>query len=270
MPPVVEADVGMQSVRISIIGQVDSSKWAIGEALLRMMGSADSRLFPERIGNSEPLQNIFSGISSAEKYWAPEVKICSSGVSFVAKSNVLWVRSKAIKGRGHMTHRSVNVQGKVNPAWLLLEYKYDPRVNWFRLFKESCNLLQATYGTLHLFTGKETSEGVFGQDADLSFATSDFIDGLPPIGLEKRGLANIAWANYFGPELVAEIDRTALQLNGFPVEEQEHDACVFCVTKKIGDVIDDFETFSSRRNRLKTLFRSGLFRIGKEPRENQF
>lgn len=113
------------SISISICGNADSSDWQFGSRLHSLLESADPRLLPERVGNSEPLKEPFFGIASAQYYWAPEVKIRFEGSVFSAKSNFLWVRKKTIKGGGHIIHRFVNKFGKVKPTWLLMRYAFE-------------------------------------------------------------------------------------------------------------------------------------------------
>lgn len=252
------------SVLISICGDADSSDWEIGKSILFLLESVDRRLLPERMGNSEPLKEMFAGIDSAQHHWAPEVKISYEGSAFFAKSNFLWIRRKLIKGSGHVMHRSVNRFGDVKPTWLLIKYAFDRDVDWLRLFKELCALLKASYGTLHLLTQVETSEDAFGDAADASYATTDFVDGLPPIGLTERGLANLSWANYFGPALRIEVSEQQVREAGFPVE-QCGDGVLLQVTSNISVVEDDFSEFSQRRSELRSMFRDGLFRINHEP-----
>jgi len=252
------------SILISICGNADSSDWEIGKSVLSLLESVDRRLLPERMGNSEPLKEMFTGIPSAQHHWAPEVKISYEGSAFFAKSNFLWIRKKAIKGSGHVMHRSVNRFGDVKPTWLLIKYAFDKKVDWLRLFKEMCVLLKASYGTLHLLTQIETREDAFGEAADASYATSDFVDGLPPIGLTERGLANISWANYFGSALRDEVPEEKICAAGFQIEHCG-EGVLLRVTEELLTVEEDFAEFSRRRSALRKMFREGLFRINHEP-----
>lgn len=164
-----------------------------------------------------------------------------------------------------MLHKRRSVKGGVKPARLVFRSVADRKVAWPKLFKNLCEILDPKYGTIHLVTEIEDVDGAFGQEADASYATNDFLAGVPPFRLEEQGPANICWGNYFGPEFSHELSN-ADNIDPIFRFEHIHQGKFVFVTNNIFDVSKDFEYFSSQRVKLRTSFRKGFFRIDHEPK----
>ena len=90
----------------------------------------------------------------------------------------------------------------LNPKF---EYNWNKNIDWFGLFKQLIVLSKAYYGYVHVFTDRENDGHATGS------AICCFLRGTPSWALEKNGIPNLAWANYFGEEYVQELDKSLLQ-----------------------------------------------------------
>jgi hypothetical protein len=252
-------------IRISLTTRLDTASWEFGRQVLELLCEADARLLPEKVNNFEPIKIPVTSVEECEKYWSPEAKLTGpGGGALFFKMDFLWRRSRAIKSSGHVLHTSHNRFGKLKFGWVTFQATPDKKTNWHRLFHRLCTLAQPNFGTLHLCTHAETQPGAFGAESDANYGTNDFLLGTAGIALEQRGLANLAWATFFGQEFAAEVDPEKLRAHGFGVEAIG-DGFLVTVTPSLFDVANNFVQFSSRRAELKNLFRLGLFRIQNEP-----
>ncbi|WP_431051582.1 hypothetical protein [Roseateles sp. L2-2] len=251
-------------IRISIISSLETSEWEVGRSLLEALIETDARLLPEKVGTFEPLKNSVSDVEGCKPFWAV---LNGSGRPGMERNadGFIWKRSRAIKSYGHMMHKLRNIHGEVRAAWFVFEASIDRKVDWLKLFDKFCRVLVPDYATLHLVTEIEDAPDAFGEAADATYGTNDHLNGVPPIRLKEKGPANLAWANYFGPGLMSEVQEDKIRNAGFPVERLG-DGIVVRVTDDIFAVEDDFIDFSRRRAELRGLFRSGLFRINHEPK----
>lgn len=252
-------------IKISLTGRIDSTKWEFGRQVLEALRDADARLLPDRIGNSEPIKIPVGSIEECEKYWAPEVMARGpDGAAFFCKSPFMWKRARAIKSWGHVMHTLVNNFGEFVPGWLIFTASPDKKPDWHGLFSLLCGFVQPSFATMHLCTEVETRPGAFGTESSANYGTNDFLRGSSGTVLKMRGVANLAWATFFGREYAAEVDPEKLRAHGFAVEAIAGGFLV-TITPSLFDVAKDFPQFSARRAELKKLFRPGLFRIQNEP-----
>ena len=256
-------------VKISVTTSVDTTTWAFGKQVLEIFCNVDARLMPERVGGCEPVKTPVENVAACEQHWAPDATIDGPyGRSFV-KRDFLWKRTKAIKSDGHMMHTARNKLGNLKLGWLTFGAAPDKKTEWDRLFSRLCVAMQPKFATLHLFTDIEARANAFSAESDANFGTNDFFYGVPGHALENRGLANLAWATFFGEELAVEVDVQKLRDNGFRVEAIGKGFLV-TLTSKLFDVMDEFAVFSTRRVVAKQLFKPGLFRIAEEPKFEAF
>lgn len=249
---------------ISIISKVDSTDWQFGEQILKTLEQADSRLLPEKVGNFEPLRATTKSVDDCRAYWANFYNSSTPGLE-KNSDDFIWKRTKSIKSSGQMLHKRRSLNGSVKAARLVFRSAADRKVAWPELFKNLCRILDPKYGTLHLVTDIEDVDGAFGEEADASYATNDFLNGVPPFRLDEQGPANICWGNYFGPEFSDELSNNGNIESVFQCESIQQGNFAF-VTDNIFDVSDNFEYFSNQREKLKGAFRKGFFRINHEPK----
>ena len=252
-------------IRISLTTGIDTTMWEFGRQVLEVLCEADARLLPERVNNFEPIKIPVTSVEDCKKYWAPEAKLTGpgGGASFF-KMDFLWKRTKVIKSMGHVMHTAVNRFGELIPGWMTFNADPDKKPDWHGLFRTLCFMAQPMFATMHLCTGAETKPSAFGAESDANYGTNDFLRGSSGIVLAERGVANLAWATFFGQEYAAEVNPESLRAQGFAVEAIGGGFLV-TVSPSLFDVADKFPQFSARRAEIKKLFRPGLFRIQNEP-----
>lgn len=141
----------------------------------------------------------------------------------------------------------------------------DKKVDWYEILRRLCLRFKPIYATLHIVEAIEQDSSAYTEEERGSFGFNDHVVGLPYVSLKGKGLANISWANYFGPDLKGDVRQADIRDAKFLVEEIG-DGVMLRVTDNLLDVADDFDEFSRRRNQLRTFFRDGMFRINREPR----
>lgn len=251
------------SVRISVISPLETSDWNVGWEVLAGFQDVDARLVQQKVGTFEPLKHVVSCIDDCAPFWAIPQSPNIKGLERNA-DGFIWKRTNAVKSYGHMMHKHRNVYGDVRDAWFVFGAAFDRKIVWLPLFKRICEVLQPRYATLNILGSVEESPSAFGKEADASYATNDHLCGLAPIALERRGLANLAAVNFFGPDLKGEVSEEGIREAGFPIERFGHGFLVQ-VAENVFAAEDDFAEFSRRRSELRKLFREGLFRINHEP-----
>ncbi|WP_343642562.1 hypothetical protein [Roseateles sp.] len=251
-------------VLMSIIPSGRTNTWNEGGELLRALVNADARLMPEKVGNHEPLNIPVHSVEDCEPYWAvrdrPKGTILENNAA-----NFLWKRARSIKSTGYVKHRHCNIHGEERPGWIIFKSDVDKKINWYEIFRYLCLAFEPVYATLHIVAIIEQNSSAYTEEEKSSFGFNDHVMGLPYVALKGRGLANISWANYFGPDLKGEVRQPEIRDAKFLVEEIG-DGVMLRVTDNLLDVADDFDEFSRRRNKLRTFFREGTFRVNREPR----
>jgi len=251
------------SVRISVISPLETSDWNVGQELLAAFQDVDARLVPQKVGTFEPLKHAVSCIDDCAPFWAISQSPNIKGLELNA-DGFIWKRTNSVKSYGHMMHKHRNIYGDVRDAWFVFGAASDRKIVWLPLFKRICEVLQPRYATLNILGSVEESPNAFGKEADASYATNDHLCGLAPIALERRGLANLAAVNFFGPDSKGEVSEERIREAGFPIERFGHGFLVQ-VAEDVFAAEDDFAEFARRRSELRKLFREGLFRINHEP-----
>ncbi|WP_265654513.1 hypothetical protein [Verminephrobacter aporrectodeae] len=254
-------------IKISIVTDIDTTKWEFGRKVLEAFYETDSRLAPSRLDSDAKIWKLFRGVAACEKYWAKEgiINANKSGRGRVSvKWDCGWTRSEAVEYRYDMIHTMVNQFGELRPGWIKGDSDADRKIDWRRLFHRLVELANPQFAILHLFTDVETRDDAFGADEHAIIATDDFLMGPPAAILKDRGIPNLAWATFFGREYTQEIDAEKLRANGFAVEAMG-DGHLVTLTENIFDVADNFALFSARRSELKKLLRPGFIRLTNEP-----
>lgn len=249
---------------ISAIPTGETNEWARGRALLSALVNVNSNLMPEKVGITEPLAVVVNDIDDCEPFWAiaddsGDERLRGNADSF------MWKRSRSIKSSGHVIHKHRSKSGRVRPGRFIFRADFDWHCNWDALFEKVCQILKPEYATMHCFGELEQNPKAYSQGVLDSYGFNDHVEGLSFHAMEERGLANISWANYFGPNKSSVIPEAAIKSGGFAVKNVG-DGKLIRVTDDIFGVIDDFAAFSNRRVKLKAMFLPGTFRIDAEPR----
>lgn len=249
---------------MSFVCGIETNDWKIGREIFRQFGEANHYLLPDKIGNSEPLKVTVSDIEDCAPFWAPLDDVSRGGIAGNA-DNFMWKRSRKIRSSGHIMHRFRNRAGEVRATWLVFRADPERATPWKNLFAQLCILLAPKYATLHILGSMEKDSSRFSAEDIDSFGFNDHVTGLPPIALERKGLANLACSNFFGTELTHLLDVKKIERAGFPIR-QLGDGHMLEISPDLFLVLDDFAAFADRRTTLKGLFPENTFRIALEPR----
>lgn len=218
-------------VLLSLVTRTKLTKEPYGRGILTLFYDKYPLLAPQYANYYEPINKPINTVNEALDYWDGEGLLCRRKNSIVGS----WYISEDM-------HR-------IN--WINLEYDWNTKIDWFKLFQDLTIIVKPYFGYVHVFTDREIEPAAVGS------AIGCFTRGTPAIHLRK-GIPNLGWAHYFGEEYVKEIDVALLQKHGFNVQ-QFGEGYLFHITDKLSDVIDDYEHFNERRKELKSLFRSDLF-----------
>lgn len=267
---------------IDIQTRADLTSWERGEEILNQVFS-DSKLTPEKVATFAEVTSkngkSVNCISECETLWASkgEMRIGSKLRNFT--EDFYWRRNRVVKSQGAVSFASVNMQGKSIPGRIHLQSQFRTEVDWQSLFKNWCRTSQGNAGILHplvLLDGprekahRDVRDNTF-EEAVQQNAWSRFLNGelfsefrAGELNTSVSGLTNLGWATWFGGDLAKEVNVTSLGEAGFYVESIG-DGFLVQLTDYIEDVVTDFEMFSNRRSKLKSLFRDDLFLISSEP-----
>jgi hypothetical protein len=140
-------------------------------------------------------------------------------------------------------------------------------VDWLTLFHQLCLLTKAAHGMLHLYTPDEIAEldpeqsslyrteGIYGQGA--------FTYTIDPYGIRRapgpgdpdlrtyKELPELTWGTWLGKNFDGHYNRQDLREVTMNCEETEN-GFLFTATGQISDLADDFGSFRSRREDIKT------------------
>ena len=172
--------------------------------------------------------------------------------------NVSWKNDSALKSYGDIDLTDVNGRGRIIYGSISLIAVYDPATDWLPVFKKTCELTKASAALLHVPAAVETRKKEPGY--------SSYYPGVRGSILKKQ-LPNLAWATFFGPPYVNDIDTDRLTSLGCHIEPLAG-GYLLLLSDNILDCFNDFPAFSNRRAALRKHFRPDLFRITDEASAN--
>lgn len=224
--------------------------WEFGKRLLEIISGFDPKLMPEAIANGEPINFRITDINECERAWAPELNYRFEGALTSYREHFHWRRFKSIQSYGSMGHSMTNKRNRFCAGVFHFRATWAARLDWASLYEQLVEHFQPRLGMLHLFTDPEQKKGIGTE----SFKLGSFGAAFNPV------INEMAWAMYFGDEFAAEVDADNITDAGFLVTKFANGYLV-----KVSDDIDlinqDYQEFNTRRKRLKSLFREGLFEL---------
>jgi hypothetical protein len=235
-------------IKISLRTKIETSQWAIGEALIDIL-LENSVLTPDLVShNPDKFSEIFPGKEGCKEIWASVAQLRVNGSMSEFHQDFCWKRKRTIRSRGAISHRMVNARSRIVPGRLSLHADWSDKVDWCTLFISLCNLLPPQLAMLHLFTEPELNS--IGENHN--FAIGSFGAALNP------EIPGVGWAMFYGDEFSDGIDPKIIEAAGFKVEKIGSGYMV-CATKEIRDVVADYAIFLDRREELKRILPAGLF-----------
>lgn len=227
------------------------SDWSFGQRFFELLIDTDTRLTPEKIGNSDDLIP-YEDISTFRPLWGRRVRLEGPlGPADVLRT-ISWQRDSELKSNGHIRFTDRNKKGDLIFGNIFMSSAYDEATDWLQFFKDVCELTNTAAGFIHIPAEVEKRENGY----------SPYYPGVGGSILKKQ-LPNVAWATFFGPLYADEADFAELAKLGFHVEKLA-DGYLLLMSDNIMDCFNDFPTFSRRRVELKKHFRPDLFRITEE------
>lgn len=218
-------------VLLSFVTRKKLTKEPYGRKMLSLFYDKYPLLAPQYANYYEPINNPVNSADEALEYWGYDPFLCR--------------RKSSVSGWWYVSEDISKI------GYLKIKYDWNPKVDWFTLFKELVSITEAFFGYVHVFTEREIEPAGAGSAIDC------FIRGTPAIHL-KKGIPNLGWGHYFGEEYVKEIDISLLKRRGFEVQKFG-EGYVFHITENLSDVIDNYDYFDEKRKLLKSLFRPDLF-----------
>ena len=264
-----------QNLHITIRTCEETVSWDFGRRFLNVLMNAGDRLRPQWITtfaetNFRNRKTGFIDVDGCERFWARTGSYRMNDAPREFSQDFLWRRRKAVKSDGMFTHTTRSFRNKVIPGRIYMYGNWHRAVDWQRLFRDWCGVMNPQIGMLHVVTAPELFDIEAKNVMEQTEEEERFFGGWNSFRIgsfrawDEPEIANIGWAMFYGGEFAGEVDEEAIAGAGFPVEKIGGGYLVR-VTGNFQDVVDDFPLFSERRAALKSLFRDGLFTIAEEP-----
>tara|TARA_A100000171_G_scaffold42129_1_gene43283 strand:+ start:967 stop:1668 length:702 start_codon:yes stop_codon:yes gene_type:complete len=136
-----------------------------------------------------------------------------------------------------------------------IDLTWSKKIPWYEIFCEIQKILTPYHAHIHLFTPTEKE---IGYERGLS-AYCNFRNSLVGVKIEREGIHDLGWANYFGGhflEILPPLD--AIRDAGAQVIPQG-DGYIIRFSDDIADMLTGFESFDQHRTAVKALFPAGTF-----------
>lgn len=218
---------------ISILTDEDTKQIEFGKKLMGYLFS-NRLLCPEFASNSEPINGPIASESDAMSTWPGSPFLCRRKHSIISQLSV------------HHT-------GNFGSGAIIFDAIYIDKIDWKDFFEGLVLISKAHYGYLHVITDYERDNSELHPEDSYSFFLGAFSTTI------KAGIAEMAWANFFGRRWSEEVHSDYLSQHNAQVESVLGGHLI-SVTNNISDVISDYQMFNDARQKLKDSFRPGFFR----------
>lgn len=258
-----------------LVFETDIGEWEFGKRLLSGVFGIP-KLSPQRIATfgevSRRNGTDVTLLDDCEEFWGRQAILSVGNSKTTITEDFHWKRNGRLKSLGVVTFPGRNMLGGRIPGGIFFLAQFGSEPDWLNLFRSWCAVSSSELGGLHVITedAARISRAELGDEIQIQ-AWSRFLHGTFKcafrVGDTNRlisGLTNIGWAMWFGDAYAHEVDERRISGEGFPIEKIGNSYLVR-VTDRIEDVVSDFNHFSNRRAKLKSLFREGLFMINEEP-----
>lgn len=250
-------------VKITLRLDRDISDPEIGRAFMQALCDHDDRLIPQKVDIADPIRKPFPGVDEfAEKWWAMLAKVAGTKNPYSAPYEYYWgpslKRNKALKYWLEVNHSTITKKGDLSAARISFSCHWHKDVDFEKLFNRWLEILQPNRATLHLFASTDLTMYDEGVKYWSSFSGGSFGGRMRP------GIANISWAMLYGDELPQGADINMIESEGFRIESSKGGP-VIKTTEDLNDVMHNYEYFSQRRAKMKSLFHPDVFDIKDEP-----
>jgi len=244
------AKIKKPEVIIDINTGKPTTDWATGKRLLSFLTTFDDRLVPQFLDNWGVKRN-FESVDACEPHWSPRATMKGGPDNYYYDEfelSITFTRKRVAKYRAKLDHTSQDRSGGKIYGWLSFKSEYHEAINWSEFFIGLCDILGSSSAKLHCFTNGEKRWSLVGR------ARFENIPHhlLVPAKYVQEQTKDSAY--YIEDDLVQKISD-----KGFSIEKF-NDGYLIKVSDKLEDVLSDYETFSRRRDELKSLFPPGVFR----------
>jgi len=241
-------------IKFSAITSKPTAEWSLGRQVLAAFEEVSPQLAPEVLYQWEDKIGPFESVEATEPYWAQLAQMRVNGALSEFPVGLRWKRNRAAKYEAEISHTRSDARGNTIDGRLNVYAAVHKKTNWCLLGARLGELMNADLAMLHCFASFD-NQSVRSNTPESRFRSFTILDGKVP---------NIGWGMLYGGRFVHEVDAAAISAAGFPVQKIG-DGYFVQVTEDINDVVNDFDMFSKRRAKLKSLFRDDLFLIKDEP-----
>lgn len=241
----------------------DISDPETGRAFMQALCDHDDRLIPQKVDLLEPIRQPFPGVDEfAEKWWAMTIMVAGTKNPYSAPYEYFrgpsLKRNKALKYWLEVNHSTITKKGNLVSAHIDFRCNWHEDVDFEKLFDNWLQILQPDKAALHLFASIDLTmydEGIMHWS---SFSGGSFGGRMRP------SIPNISWAMLYGDELPQCGDINVIESEGFKIESSARGP-VIKITDNLRDVMHNYEYFSQRRAKMKSIFHIDVFDIKNEP-----
>lgn len=218
-----------------------------GRDLLEAMIGVDPRLTPQFFDDAlSEVQTPYVDLEASLAQWGNESTIRGYTQDVSARWGAKWRRRSPPRYKAEITHMHLDNYGGVVPSSFALASKWEPTIDWGRLFLMLCSVTKAQLAMLHLFTPAEELN-----------PNEDFAIG--HLGtLWNPCFSGVSWAMMLGTSLAKRADVSKLETLGFPVCAADSGVLV-SVTEALSDVAERYDYFNERRRVLKEALPGSIF-----------
>lgn len=271
--------MAVSQIAIGLTTYQDISAEDTSLAVYEALKATSEKLLPEYVNWYEPVNIPVANHEDWKTHWCTDATMRTDGASSDVRFGALWRRRHSLQGWGQAQFASRS--HKAEDSSLSLHYNWSPKVDWLALFRDLCEITVPAYAMLHLFTAEEIEANrrrggektaVEHFDGAVTGETC-FVTSIAPDGNLRRPdswdraarrtfrfLPQLSWANHLGAEFDGQYDFDVIRANADSVITGE-DFVAFTISKRLADVMDDYDGFAQRRRRLRAAFRDGFFRI---------
>lgn len=245
-------------IQIVIRSKKTTSEVEYGRRFLEAMMNVDPRLEPEFIDCALTRSNTtpYKSLEEALTRWTTRKTIQGYTAKVDGVWGAKWKRKTRPSYSCEIDHMTVSMYGNIVPSNFHFEAKFNPSVDWSKLFKSLCQVSDAQIAIMHDFT-----------DPELINRNRDFELGVLGSSLDAE-FPEIAWAMMFGDDFVHAVDVEKLTALGFPVEAVGSGYLVR-VTDSLLDVSQRFDYFCERRELLRANLPRTIFTDPDEAEANR-
>ena len=237
-------------IHISLRTHLPTTDWSFGQCVLNAFLDIDPKLTPQTICSSGLKVEGFESLENCESHWAKRVVTKGGGGHYYYNEHYAgaeWKRQKSIKYKAVFEHTRRDRKNWLIAGRLSLDIDYNTAFDWATFFDRLCDIFQPYDGMMQIHNAIEPEI--------YPILYQGKIENLVTISIIPKITKSVKPIEYISDELFQKI-----QDNEFSIQNLTN-AYRIDICDDLHCVVNDYELFSARRAKLKSLFPKGTFRV---------